>query len=142
MNCIVIDQGTSSTKAFLFNSKGKIIHNNKIKHILENPKKFYFESDPIKILKSIEILFWEMVYKSDDTPIKDAGLSIQRSTFMFQDKKTKQPISPAISWQDSRALRSMKSTLKYRAKLWQITGTSLSPHSGGPKFLHFVSNNI
>ena len=83
MNYIVIDQGTSSTKAFLFNSKGKIIHNNKIKHILENPKKFYFESDPIKILKSIEILFWEMVYKSDDTPIKDAGLSIQRSTFMF-----------------------------------------------------------
>ena len=69
MNYIVIDQGTSSTKAFLFNSKGKIIHNNKIKHILESPKKFYFESDPIEILNSIEILFWEMVNKSGNTPI-------------------------------------------------------------------------
>ena len=64
MNYIVIDQGTSSTKAFLFNSKGQIIHNNKIKHILESPKKFYFESDPIEILNSIEILFEEMVIKS------------------------------------------------------------------------------
>ena len=142
MNYIVIDQGTSSTKAFLFNSKGKIIHNAKIKHILKNPKKFYFESDPIEILNSIEILFEEMVNKSGNTPIKSAGLSIQRSTFMFWDKKTKQPFTPAISWQDSRASNSMKNTLKHRAKLWQITGTPLSPHFGGPKFLHFISNNL
>ena len=142
MNYIVIDQGTSSTKAFLFNSKGQIIHNNKIKHILKSPKKFYFESDPIEILSSIEILFWEMVNKSGNTPIKSAGLSIQRSTFMFWDKKTKQPFTQAISWQDSRASRSMKEILKHGAKLWEITGTPLSPHFGGPKFLHFVNNNL
>ncbi|MFL3005021.1 MAG: FGGY family carbohydrate kinase [Candidatus Neomarinimicrobiota bacterium] len=142
MNYIVIDQGTSSTKAFLFNSKGQIIHNAKIKHILKNPKKFYFESDPIEILNSIEVLFKEMVNRSVNTPIKSAGLSIQRSTFMFWDKETKQPFTPAISWQDSRASSSMKNTLKHRAKLWQITGTPLSPHFGGPKFLHFVRNNL
>ncbi|MAI85962.1 MAG: hypothetical protein CMF99_02095 [Candidatus Marinimicrobia bacterium] len=142
MNYIVIDQGTSSTKAFLFNSKGQIIHNAKIKHILKNPKKFYFESDPIEILNSIEILFGEMVIKSGNTPIKSAGLTIQRSTFMFWDKKTKQPFTPAISWQDSRASSSMKNTLKHKAKLWQITGTPLSPHFGAPKFLHFVNNNL
>jgi len=108
MNYIVIDQGTSSTKAFLFNSKGQIIYNNKIKHILENPKKFYFESDPIEILSSIEILFEKMVNRSSNTPIKSAGLSMQRSTFMFWDKRTKQPFSSAFSWQDSRASRSIK----------------------------------
>tara|TARA_Y100001970_G_C13713230_1_gene592960 strand:- start:280 stop:480 length:201 start_codon:yes stop_codon:yes gene_type:complete len=36
MNYIVIDQGTSSTKAFLFNSKGEIIHRSKIKYTLDN----------------------------------------------------------------------------------------------------------
>ena len=141
MNYIVIDQGTSSTKAFLFNSKGKIIHNNKIKHVLENPKKFYFESDPIEILKSVEKLFWEMVNKSGNTPIKSAGLSIQRSTFMFWNKKTKRPLTPAISWQDSRASDSIKKIMIHRDKLWKITGTPLSPHFGGPKFLYFVKNN-
>ncbi len=53
MNYIVIDQSTTSTKSFLFNSKGEQIHNNKTKHILESPKKFYFESDPVEILNSI-----------------------------------------------------------------------------------------
>ncbi len=53
MNYIIIDQGTSSTKTFLFNSKGEIILNNKIKHILESPKNFYFESDSIEILNSL-----------------------------------------------------------------------------------------
>ena len=38
-----------------------------------------------------------MVIKSGNNPIKSVGLSIQRSTFMFWDKKTKQPFSPAIS---------------------------------------------
>ena len=37
---------------------------------------------------------------------------------MFWDKKSKQAFSPAISWQDNRASRSMKNTLKHRAKLW------------------------
>ena len=141
MNYIVIDQGTSSTKAFLFDSKGQIIHNNKIKHILKNPKASYFESDPNQILKSVEMLFWEMVNKSGNTPIQKAGLSIQRSTFMFWDKKTKQPVTPAISWQDSRASNSIKKIIQHRDKLWEITGTPLSPHFGGPKFLYFTKNN-
>ena len=46
MNYIVFDQGTSSTKVFLFNSKGKIVYQNKIKHVLYNPKNFHFEFDP------------------------------------------------------------------------------------------------
>jgi len=83
-----------------------------------------------------------MVIKSSIIPIKSAGLSVQRSTFIFWDKKTKQSFSPAISWQKSRASRSIKNILKFRAKLWQITGTPLSPHFGGPKFLHFVNNNL
>ena len=36
----------------------------------------------------------------------------------------------------------MKNSLKHKAKLWQKTSTPLSPRSGGPKFLHFVSNNL
>ena len=83
-----------------------------------------------------------MVIKSGNTTIKSARLSIQRSTFMFWDKDPKQPFTPAISWQDSRTLSSMGNTLKHRAKLWKITGAPLSPLFGGPKFLHFINNNL
>ena len=141
MNYIVIDQGTSSTKAFLFNSKGEIIHQNRIKHTLNNPKKFHFEFDANTIVSTIKILFKEMVLSTKDTPIKYAGMSVQRSTFLFWDKKTIKPVTHAISWQDSRAHNTIKELIEYKYKLWDITGTPLSPHFGGPKFLHLSQNN-
>ena len=70
MNYIVIDQGTSSTKAFLFDSEGKIIHQNRIKHTLDNPKNFHFEFDPQIIVDAIKILFKEMILKMGKNLLK------------------------------------------------------------------------
>ena len=142
MNYIIIDQGTSSTKAFLFNSKGEIIHNNTIKHEIINPKKFHFENDPIEILNAIKKLFQEMIDATYNVKIRHAGLSVQRSTFMFWNKYTLEPITPAISWQDSRAYKTIKKYEKYKKRLWEITGTPLSPHFGGPKFSYLTLHNI
>ena len=103
MNYIVIDQGTSSTKAFLFNAHGQFLQSNKIKHELYRPKQFHVESDPSIILNAIKLLFQEMVQKSGKTEIHRAGLAVQRSTFLFWEKKTCKPVTPALSWQDSRA---------------------------------------
>jgi len=141
MNYIIIDQGTSSTKAFLFNSNGEIIHNNRIKHKIINPKKFHFETDPIEILNAINNLFQEMIDSTNNVRIHHTGLSVQRSTFLFWNKYTLEPITPALSWQDSRAHRSIEKYEKYKEQLWEITGTPLSPHFGGPKFSYLISNN-
>ena len=59
MSYIVIDQGTSSTKAFLFNAKGEILHQKKKKYKLETPKPFHIECNPKKILDDIVNLFNE-----------------------------------------------------------------------------------
>jgi len=141
MYYIVIDQGTSSTKGFLFNSKGSILHKNRIKHKLYKPKPFHIESDAIEIVCAIKQLFKEMIDASDKTPIRKAGISVQRSTFLFWEKKTKKPVTPAISWQDSRAKNIIKIFEKYRNQLWDITGSPLSAHFGGPKFYYFIKNN-
>ena len=87
MNYIVIDQGTSSTKAFLFNANGQFLHTNKIKHSFYRPKKFHVESDPSIILNAIKLLFQEMVRTSGKTKIHRAGLAVQRSTFLFWEKR-------------------------------------------------------
>ncbi len=142
MNYIIIDQGTSSTKAFLFNSNGEIIHNNTIKHEIFNPKKFHFENDPTEILNTVKKLFQEMIDKTNNVKIRHAGLSVQRSTFMFWNKYTLEPITPAISWQDSRAYKTIKKYEKYKQRLWEITGTPLSPHFGGPKFSYLTLHSI
>ena len=138
MNYIVIDQGTSSTKAFLFNALGHFLHSNKIKHELYRPKQFYVESDPSIILNAIKLLFQEMVEKSGKTEIHRAGLAVQRSTFLFWEKETCRPVTPALSWQDSRAYGIVEEFKEFGGKLWEITGTPLSAHFGGPKFLHLI----
>ena len=43
---LVIDQGTSSTKSFLFDAQGALLLSDKIKHSLNNPAPYYVECDP------------------------------------------------------------------------------------------------
>ena len=141
MNYLVIDQGTSSTKAFLFNARGEILHQKRIKCSLKKPKPFHVEVDPLCILEDIKVLFKEMIDVSEKPGITCAGIAIQRSTFLFWEKETCKPVTPAISWQDCRASNISNSFQSYRKKLWSITGTPLSAHFGGPKFSYMIQKN-
>ena len=141
MSYIVIDQGTSSTKAFFFSNKGKILHQKRIKYKLERPKPFYIECNPQIILKDIVCLFNGMVTKENRENIHGLGFAFQRSTFLFWEKSTCLPLTPAISWQDSRATVILDKFKKYEKKVWNITGAPLSAHFGGPKFYYMVQNN-
>ena len=141
MSYIVIDQGTSSTKAFLFSDKGEILHQKKVKYRLERPKPFHIECNPKTILDDIVYLFNEMVTEGGDKNIHGLGFAFQRSTFLFWEKSTCIPLTPAISWQDSRATVILDRFKKYEKEVWEITGAPLSAHFGGPKFYHMVQNN-
>ena len=88
MSYIVIDQGTSSTKAFFFSDKGKILHQKRIKYKLERPKPFHIECNPRIILEDIVCLFNEMVTKENSENIHGVGFAFQRSTFLFWEKST------------------------------------------------------
>ena len=141
MNYIIIDQGTSSTKAFLINKNGDVLYNKKIKCIIKRPYPFHVECDPLTIAKDIKTLFNAMMIFSKNDKIISTGIAFQRSTFLFWDKKTCVPVTPALSWQDSRAHEIKKEFINFEKKLWSITGTPLSPHFGGPKFLFMIRNN-
>ena len=141
MNYIIIDQGTSSTKSFLISPTGEILHRNKAKYKLERPKPFHVECDPLIILNDIKILFKEMLCFSVRDNIAGVGMAFQRSTFLFWEKSTCKPVTQAISWQDSRAHKIVDRYKKYEKKLWEITGTPLSAHFGGPKFIQMIEND-
>ena len=141
MSYIIIDQGTSSTKAFVFSNKGEILHQKKIKYKLERPKPFHIECNPKTILDDIVCLFNEMVSKEKSKNIDGLGFAFQRSTFLFWEKSTCIPLTPAISWQDSRATVILDRFKRYEGEVWEITGAPLSAHFGGPKFYYMVQNN-
>jgi glycerol kinase len=70
--------------------------------------------------------------------VVSCGLAVQRSTFLFWDRKSLNPLTPAISWQDSRASAEVDELEPYKNRIQEITGTPLSAHFGAPKFLHLT----
>ena len=74
MSYIIIDQGTSSTKAFLLNTNGKILHSDKAKYSLQRPRPFHVECDPKTILIDIQRLFYEMMFLSKEEKVTGAGI--------------------------------------------------------------------
>ncbi len=140
---LVLDQGTSSTKSFLFTDDGEAVHSNRVKHPISRPKLHHAESDPLEIAEACASLISEAISyaNSKSDKIKCMGMAVQRSTFLFWDKKNLKPLTPAISWQDSRAKDIEEELQSSKSIIFEKTGQPLSGHFGGPKFLHFLRND-
>lgn len=140
---LVIDQGTSSTKVFLFNSSNHVIFSVRDKHALNHPKPGYAEADALAIVLACKKLVQEAVYfaRDKDIHISAAGIALQRSTFLFWDRKTLNPLTPTLSWQDGRASDIVKHSREHSETIFKITGAPLNAHFGGPKFAHLVNQS-
>ena len=140
---LVLDQGTSSTKAFLFDENLDIPFKDRIKHSLEYPADHQVQSDALEIARACKELTKKALNFSQHVGgyISSAGLAVQRSTFLFWDKRTKKPLTAAISWQDNRAQDIVADLANESDRIFNITGTPFSPHFGGAKFLHFTKND-
>ena len=140
---LVLDQGTSSTKAFLFDENLDISFKDRIKHSLEYPEDHQVQSDALEIARSCKELTKKALNYSQHTGghISSAGLAVQRSTFLFWDKSTKKPLTAAISWQDDRAHDIVADMANESDRIFNITGTPFSAHFGGAKYLHFTKND-
>jgi glycerol kinase len=134
---ISIDQGTSSTRAVLFNSKGKVFEIAQTEITQIYPQPGHVEHDPIEILNSTyEVL--EEILEHDSlkgSKVLAMGITNQRETVVVWDKSTGKPIYNAIVWQDKRTsdicddLRA--SGLAEYTK--QSTGLMLDPYFSGTK---------
>ncbi len=140
---LVIDQGTSSTKVFLFNLSNQVVFKARSKHALHKPKPGYVEADASKIADACTMLIEKACNCASDLngKIISAGMALQRSTFLFWDKRTIAPLTPALSWQDGRATDIVKELSDQENFIFQKTGAPLNAHFGGPKFAHMVRHD-
>tara|TARA_B100001964_G_scaffold38794_1_gene42153 strand:+ start:270 stop:1136 length:867 start_codon:yes stop_codon:yes gene_type:complete len=140
---LVIDQGTSSTKCFLFNENNDVVFSNRIKHPLSRPAPQHVECDANQIVASCLELIQQCVDTADQKfgNIINVGIALQRSTFLFWDKITCEPQSPALSWQDSRAYQIVNELSEYNQLIHEKSGVPLSAHFGGAKYQHLIRND-
>lgn len=99
-----IDQGTTSTRAILFDSDGDICASGQEEFPQHFPKDGWVEHDPDDIWKSV-LATCRMAIKHQNISadqIAAIGISNQRETTLVWDRKTGEPVYRAIVWQDRR----------------------------------------
>lgn len=101
---LALDQGTTSSKAILFDKQQNIIGISQKEFTQHYPKEGWVEHDPMEIYSSQYAVMMEVIAQSgvDVKDIKGIGITNQRETTILWDAKTGRPVYNAIVWQCRR----------------------------------------
>lgn len=101
---LALDQGTTSSRAILFDASGNIAAVAQHEFRQYYPETGWVEHDPMEILTSQMSCALEALVKAGARPrdIAALGITNQRETIVVWERATGKPIHPAIVWQDRR----------------------------------------
>jgi glycerol kinase len=98
---LAIDQGTTSTRAILFDASGRARSTAQVELTQFHPRPGWVEHDPEEIWRSVVSTCREVAAAADG-PIAAIGITNQRETTLLWDRSTGRPVHNAIVWQDRR----------------------------------------
>jgi len=132
-----LDQGTTSSRAILFNKKGEIVHISQKEFTQHFPKPGWVEHEANEIWGSILSVIASCLSESGISAQQIAGIGItnQRETTVVWDKETGKPIYHAIVWQ-SRQTAEICEELKqkgYNQLFREKTGLLIDAYFSGTK---------
>ncbi|GAA1156038.1 glycerol kinase GlpK [Nesterenkonia sandarakina] len=101
---IAIDQGTTSSRAIIFDHSGNLVSSGQKEHEQIFPKAGWVEHDPMEIWNNTREVIGNALSKVNLTrhDIAAVGITNQRETTVVWDKNTGEPVYNAIVWQDTR----------------------------------------
>ncbi|KXI39781.1 glycerol kinase [Bacillus cereus] len=139
-----LDQGTTSSRAILFNKKGGIVHSAQKEFTQHFPKPGWVEHNAQEIWGSILAVIATCLSEADVKPEQIAGIGItnQRETTVVWDKTTSKPIYNAIVWQ-SRQTAEICDELKekgYSEMVREKTGLLIDAYFSGTKVKWILDN--
>ena len=141
---LALDQGTTSSRAILFDQDGKVagVSQHEFKQIF--PQTGWVEHDPFDILTTQFSTAVEVMGKLRIRPRDVAALGItnQRETTLVWERETGRPIYNAIVWQDRRTGPLCEQLRKDGAEdsIRQKTGLLIDPYFSGTKIAWILDN--
>jgi glycerol kinase len=99
---LAIDQGTSSTKALVVDSRGAVIARAQAPVSLATPEPGWVEQDAEEIWGSVRRAVSEALDADKAKRIVSVGLSTQRESCVIWDRRSGEALTPVLSWQDQR----------------------------------------
>lgn len=129
-----LDQGTTSSRAIVFNKKGEIVSVGQYPYDQIYPQAGWVEHDPMVIWETERKAAAEAISKVN-VPISAIGITNQRETTIIWEKATGKPIYNAIAWQCRRtaAICDMLSAKGYEEKIREKTGLTIDAYFSGTK---------
>lgn len=132
---LVIDQGTSSTRAMLFSQDGKVLgraQQELTQHYLPGG---WVEHDPTQIWADSLALCRQVLQDISLSSVKALGVTNQRETTLIWERATGKPIHPAIVWQDRRTAEWCAQHYSEQLEIWlaEKTGLLLDPYFSATK---------
>ncbi len=132
---LAIDQGTTSTRAMIFNQYAQVISKHQLELTQYFPELSWVEHDPLEIWQAVVTCIHVAVIKAkisfDD--ILAIGITNQRETTILWDKETGEPIYRAIVWQDRRTAELCQSLMEYEPMIQSKTGLLMDPYFSASK---------
>ena len=142
---LALDQGTTSTRAIIFDHSGSIVAVGQKEHEQIFPRAGWVEHNPVEISENTRFVIGQALATADlnTSDIAAVGITNQRETAVVWDKNTGQPVYNAIVWQDTRtqAIVDELGQLggggdRYKAKV----GLPLATYFSGPKIRWILDN--
>ena len=140
---LVVDQGTTSSRAIIFNNKEEIVY--KAQQELEClfPHDGWVEQNAIDIYASVLNVINDALLKTNLTydDIDSLGITNQRETTIVWDKHTGMPVYNAIVWQSRQSAEICDSWKIHQEIVKSKTGLIINPYFSASK-IRFILDNI
>lgn len=142
---LAIDQGTTSSRAIVFNHDGQIVSSGQLEHEQIFPRAGWVEHDPLEIIRNTNEAIGQALTRAgiNRHQLEGVGITNQRETTVIWNKNTGKPVYNAIVWQDTRTqkicdeLAGDEGPDKYKDRV----GLPLATYFAGPK-AKWVFDNV
>jgi glycerol kinase len=139
-----LDQGTTSTRAILFNKKGEIVHSAQKEFTQYFPKPGWVEHNANEIWGSVLAVIAGVLTESGVRPEQISGIGItnQRETAVVWDRETGKPVYNAIVWQSRQTSGICDELIAqgYNTLFREKTGLLIDAYFSGTKVKWILDN--
>ncbi|MCF0117986.1 MAG: glycerol kinase, partial [Bacilli bacterium] len=138
-----IDQGTTSSRAIIFDKLGRNVAMAQEEVTCLYPKEGYVETDPIEIYTSVLNCITNVMVRAniDWDQIDSIGITNQRETTIVWEKETGKPVYNAIVWQSRQTVDICDAMEEYKDFIHQKTGLLINPYFSASK-IRFILDHI
>jgi len=138
---LAIDQGTTSTRALIFNAEGQIVAKAQKELPLITPQSGWVEQDANQIWHDVVETCRQALSHISINDVVGIGITNQRETTILWNKHTGEPIYNAIVWQDRRTADFCETLKPYEGDIQARTGLLADPYFSATKIRWLLDNH-